>query len=92
MVSRKVSCLKSLEHKRWGACAAGGGTVTFGAPMVVYSERPASMYSQLQVQAAMYPSAALLCFSVVMDGPYMPRPVSITDTIPDDSNVVCLYH
>lgn len=37
---------------RWleGAdCNAGGGTVTFGAPMVVYSERPASMYSQLQV-------------------------------------------
>ena len=32
--------------------AAGGGTVTFGAPMVVYSERPASMYSQLQVTAA----------------------------------------
>ena len=31
------------------AGAAGGGTVTFGAPMVVYSERPASMYTQLQV-------------------------------------------
>lgn len=27
---------------------AGGGSVTFGAPMVLYSENPAGMYSQLQ--------------------------------------------
>ena len=28
-------------------CAPGGGTVTFGAPMVVYSERPQQLYAQL---------------------------------------------
>lgn len=43
---------------------AGGGTVTFGAPMVVYSERPASMYSQLQVMLRLLNVCSL-------DGPQM---------------------
>ena len=30
---------------------AGGGSVTFGAPMVLYSEAPAEMYKQLHALA-----------------------------------------
>ena len=32
----------------WCMSVAGGGSVTFGAPMVLYSQHPAEMYKQLQ--------------------------------------------